>query len=349
MSSAEPLLEVEGLTKRFAARRDVIDAVRRRSAPRLVAVDGVSLRLAEHEAVGIVGESGSGKSTLAKCLVRLVEPDEGRIAFRSQDVRAAGGSELAAIRRSMQLIYQDPYSSLNPLMSVERAITEPAIVHGTIGDRRPADYAAELLELVGLPANVRDRRPYQLSGGQRQRVAIARAMACRPELLLADEAVSALDVSIQAQILNLFSALRAEHGVAMAFIAHQLAVVAHVADRILVMYLGRIVEAGPTAEVFNRPAHPYTVALLRSQPGRQRRAHRRRPALAGEIPSPMDIPSGCRFRTRCPMAQDICREVDPAAVDVGGGHRSWCHFAQGVASGDTGGGNVSQSRARFAI
>jgi oligopeptide transport system ATP-binding protein len=333
MPPAEPLLRVEGLSKSFAARRDAVDALRRRPAARLVAVDDVSLALDAHEAVGIVGESGSGKSTLAKCLVRLVEPDSGSVTVLGQDVRAARGRDLAGIRRRMQLIYQDPYSSLNPLMTVERAITEPALVHGLVEGAGAKEQAAGLLELVGLPPSVAQRRPYQLSGGQRQRVAIARAMACRPELLLADEAVSALDVSIQAQVLNVFDKLRSEQGVAIAFIAHQLAVVAHIADRIVVMYLGRIVESGAAHEVFRAPAHPYTVALLQSQPGRQRRAARHKPALKGEIPSPLDIPSGCRFRTRCAMARDICSEVDPAAVDIGGGHRSWCHFADEVAAG----------------
>ncbi len=328
MPASESLLKVEGLSKSFPGRRDVLDAIRRRPVPRLVALDQISLELAPHEAVGIVGESGSGKSTLAKCLVRLIEPEAGTVTFRGQDVRAAHGRELAAIRRSMQLIYQDPYSSLNPLLSIQQALSEPAAVHGLLGGRGEQDYVAELLELVGLPPSVAPRRPYQLSGGQRQRVAIARAMATRPELLLADEAVSALDVSIQAQVLNLFDRLRSEQGIAIAFIAHQLAVVAHIADRIVVMYLGRIVESGPTDDVFRRPAHPYTAALLQSQPGRhRRRGQATQPALRGEIPSPMDIPSGCRFRTRCPMAREICKEVDPAPTDVGGGHVSWCHFA----------------------
>jgi oligopeptide transport system ATP-binding protein len=336
MPAPEQLLQVEDVSKRFAVRREVVDAVRRRPAPQLVAVDGVSLELGADDAVGIVGESGSGKSTLAKCLVRLVEPDSGRITFRSQDVRAARGGDLAAIRRSMQLIYQDPYSSLNPLMTVEQAITEPAKVHGLANGRGASSRAAELLDLVGLSPSVAGQRPHQLSGGQRQRVAIARAMACRPELLLADEAVSALDVSVQAQILNVFDKLRSEQRLAIAFIAHQLAVVAHVADRILVMYLGRIVEEGPTSAVFGRPGHPYTAALLRSQPGRRRRPARREPALKGEIPSPLDVPSGCRFRTRCPLAREICAEVDPAPADLGGGHRSWCHFPDEVAAGTVG-------------
>jgi oligopeptide transport system ATP-binding protein len=325
------LLEVAGLTKTFAGRRDALDAVRRRPAPRLVAVDDVSFGLEPNQVVGIVGESGSGKSTLAKCLVRLVEPDGGSITFEGKDVRALSRKRLTGIRRAMQLIYQDPYSSLNPLMSIEQAVTEPAIVHGLLAGQSPSAYGADLLDLVGLPPAIAQRRPHELSGGQRQRVAIARAMAVRPELLIADEPVSALDVSIQAQVLNLFSKLRTEQRVAIIFIAHQLSVVAHIADTIMVMYLGRIVESGTTTDVFSRPGHPYTAALLASQPGRHRRAGRGQPALKGEIPSPLDVPSGCRFRTRCPMAQAICAEVDPAAADLGGGHRAWCHFPDRVA------------------
>jgi oligopeptide transport system ATP-binding protein len=336
MPSAEPILTVEGLSKSFQVRRDASDILKR-TRPRLVAVDDVSIQLHAHQAIGVVGESGSGKSTLAKCLVRLLEPDAGSIIFRSTDVLAAGGKSLASVRRSMQLIYQDPYSSLNPLMSVERAVAEPAEVHGLIPeDSNPRAYAAEMLDLVGLSAALGKRRPHQLSGGQRQRVAIARAMSGRPEVLIADEPVSALDVSIQAQVLRLFEKLRADQGVAILLIAHQLGVVAQLADTVMVMYLGRVVEEGPARDVFRTPGHPYTVALLKSQPGLNRRGQRRSPALEGEIPSPLDIPSGCRFRTRCPRAQQICSEVDPSPVDLSDGHRAWCHFADDVASNGAG-------------
>ena len=325
-----PILRVEGVAKRFPQARGLLDAARRRPQRELVAVDGVSFELRRNQTIGIVGESGSGKSTLAKCLVRLNEPDAGTVEFKSTDVLAAEKGDLARIRRSMQLVYQDPYSSLNPLISVGQAVAEPAVVHGLVGKGAAArEYAGEKLALVGLPASLAARRPTQLSGGQRQRVAIARAMSVDPEVLIADEPVSALDVSVQAQVLNLFEKLRAEQGVATVFIAHQLAVVAHVADVVLVMYLGRIVEAGPAREVFRQPGHPYTKALRRSQPGRSRRANRK-PALQGEIPSPLDVPSGCRFRSRCPLAQEICAEVDPAAVKLGSEHRSWCHFADQV-------------------
>jgi oligopeptide transport system ATP-binding protein len=345
VSQAESILKVEALVKTFPGRRDFIDVLKR-NRPKLMAVDDVSFDLQPHQAIGIVGESGSGKSTVAKCLVRLLEPDSGSITFRTTDVLAANRKMLMSIRQSMQLIYQDPYSSLNPLMTVEQAVSEPATVHGLVPEgRSSASYASELLDLVGLSPKIGARRPSQLSGGQRQRVAIARAMAVRPEVLIADEPVSALDVSIQAQVLRVFEKLRAEEGVAIIMIAHQLSVVAQLADTVMVMYLGRIVEAGPAEQVFTGPGHPYTVGLLRSQPGRHRRAERRTPALEGEIPSPLNIPTGCRFRTRCPLAQDICKEVDPPAVHLGSGQKAWCHFAdavkQGAMSPGLGGGDDS--------
>ncbi|HKG04053.1 MAG TPA: ABC transporter ATP-binding protein [Conexibacter sp.] len=319
MATEERLLSVRGLSKAFQ--------LRGRVSRRLVALDDVSLDVRTHEIVGVVGESGSGKSTLAKCLVRLVEPDAGTVEFHARDVLSLRGRELARARRQMQMVYQDPYSSLNPLMSVGAAIAEPARVHGLVRRGAEGEHVREALDVVGLNAALAARRPRELSGGQRQRVAIARAMAVRPELLLADEAVSALDVSIQAQILNLFASLRDEHGVAIVFIAHNLSVVAHIADRVNVMYLGAIVETGPTKEVFAAPGHPYTAALLDAQPGRHRRRTADRPVLRGEIPSPLNIPTGCRFRTRCPLAQDVCAEQAPPVVDLGGGRTARCHFA----------------------
>jgi oligopeptide transport system ATP-binding protein len=318
--SDERLLSVRDLSKAFAVR-----------GGRLVALDAVGLDVDRHEIVGVVGESGSGKSTLAKCLVRLVEPDAGSVRFGGEDVLALRGRALAGARRRMQMVYQDPYSSLNPLMSVGAAIVEPARVHGLVDRDGEADHVQRSLDMVGLNPRLAERRPSELSGGQRQRVAIARAMAVRPELLLADEAVSALDVSIQAQILNLFADLRDEHGVAILFIAHNLSVVAHIADRVNVMYLGAIVESGPTAQVFAAPGHPYTASLLSAQPGRHRRRNAEKPVLRSEIPSPLNIPSGCRFRTRCPLAQDVCAEQPPPAVDLGDGRTARCHFAHDVA------------------
>jgi peptide/nickel transport system ATP-binding protein len=326
MTEGRALLEVVGVRKAFPVRRQLSDAARRRPAPRLVALDGVSAGVGAKRTLGIVGESGSGKSTLAKSIVRLVEPDEGSINFGGKDVLQANREELRRFRRLVQIVYQDPYSSLNPRLTVGTAILEPARVHGLIHKEAEARRLAELLDQVGLPHRIADRRPRSLSGGQRQRVAIARALATEPEVLIADEVVSALDVSIQAQVLNLLIEMQRELGLTMIFISHNLPVVGHVADDVAVMYLGRIVEVGPVREVFSRPAHPYTAALLAAQPSRERRV-REKVAVKGEIPSPLNIPRGCRFRTRCPLAQAICAEIDPPRVDVSSTHGAWCHFA----------------------
>jgi oligopeptide/dipeptide ABC transporter ATP-binding protein len=287
-------------------------------------LDGVSASVRHHRTLGIVGESGSGKSTLAKSIVRLIEPDGGSIRFHGKDVLGAGRDELRHFRRLVQIVYQDPYSSLNPRLTVGTAILEPARVHGLVDKAGEKRRLAELLDQVGLAQRLGDRRPRALSGGQRQRVAIARALATEPEVLIADEVVSALDVSIQAQVLNLLTEMQRELGMTMIFISHNLPVVGHIADDVAVMYLGRIVEYGPTAEVFARPAHPYTAALLAAQPSRGRRL-REKVAVKGEIPSPLNIPKGCRFRTRCPLAQPVCQEIDPPRVDVSPSHGSWCH------------------------
>lgn len=293
---------------------------------RIVALDGVSLTVNRQEVVGLVGESGSGKSTMARCVVRLTEPDSGQASFDGTDILHADGSALRSIRRRMQLIYQDPYSSLNPRLRVGDAIGEAARFHRLVRGR--ADEAAlvfELLDAVGLSSGDARKFPREMSGGQRQRVAIARSLAVQPELLIADEAVSALDVSVQAQILNLFATLSLERHLAMVFISHQLAVIAQIAQRVAVLYLGRIVEIGNTTDVFTRPRHPYTKLLLDAHPSLDAPTHRRTPVLAGELPSQDDIPSGCRFRSRCPLAEAICAEVDPPPVQVGPGHTTWCH------------------------
>jgi oligopeptide/dipeptide ABC transporter ATP-binding protein len=323
-ASPATLLRVEGLTKTFAARGAWSSALRRRPSPSLVALDRVSLSLGERETLGIVGESGSGKTTVARCIVRLVEPDAGSIRFREVDVRAARGAALRLMRRHIQVVFQDPYSSLNPRLSVGDAVEEAARVHGLLPAGGGAARIAALLDLVGLPATTARRRPRELSGGQRQRVAIARALAVEPSIVIADEAVSALDVSVQAQILNLFEQLVAELGLAVIFISHQLAVIAHLAQRVAIMYLGRIVEEGPTAEVFARPRHPYTAALLAAHPSLERR-ERLVPAVRGELPSPYQLPAGCRFNTRCAFAEVRCFVDDPRLEEAGAGHRVACH------------------------
>jgi oligopeptide/dipeptide ABC transporter ATP-binding protein len=318
------LLEVEGVSKFYAGRRPAADRLARRPGPRLAALDAASIVLDSNETLGIVGESGSGKTTLARCIVRLVRPDAGSIRFDGTDVLAAGPAQLRAVRRNVQLIYQDPYSSLNPRMSVGDAIAEPARVHGLVRRGGEAALVADLLDRVGLSSAIARRSPRQLSGGQRQRVAIARALALQPKIIIADEAVSALDVSIQAQVLNLFEQLIRDLGLGTIFIAHQLSVIAHLSQRVAIMYLGRIVETGPTPAVFARPAHPYTAALLDAHPTVDR-ARRTTPALRGEIPSPYAIPAGCRFNTRCPLAEERCFSIDPPPVEVAPGHVSWCH------------------------
>lgn len=318
------ILAVNGLSKSFAGRRSLLDMLHGAPAPRLVALDDVSLSLGRNEVLGIVGESGSGKSTIARCIIRLERPDRGTISFDGQDVWHAEAAGLRQIRKDMQLIYQDPYGSLNPRMSIARAVSEPALVHGLIDRDGVKPLVGDLLERVGLPPSVAELSPRALSGGQRQRVAIARALALKPRVIIADEAVSALDASIQAQILNLFSDLVRDLGLSMIFISHQLSVIAHLADRVAVMYLGRIVETGRTADVFSHPRHPYTEALLKAHPDLAPKASRQ-PALTGEIPSSYAIPAGCRFNTRCRHADARCFAADPPDSEFEAGHRAWCH------------------------
>jgi oligopeptide transport system ATP-binding protein len=319
-----PLLEVTDVVKHFDLRRSLRSRLSRNPPPRLTAVDGVSFSLGRNQTLGIVGESGSGKTTLARCLTRLVEPDGGTIVFDGTDLSALERKELQQVRRRIQVVFQDPFTSLNPRMTIGAAIAEPLRVHGIASRQEAPARVAELFDLVGLPASVARRFPRELSGGQRQRVAIARSLAPQPELLIADEAVSALDVSIQAQILNLLVELTDRLGLTMIFISHQLSVIASVADTVAVMYLGRIVESGPVGLVFSDPQHPYTAALLAANPEPVPERRRREPAIRGDIPSPLEIPSGCRFRTRCTYVQERCAEVDPPAVQVAPGHSACC-------------------------
>jgi peptide/nickel transport system ATP-binding protein len=296
------------------------------SAGTVRAVDEVSLEIGEGETVALVGESGCGKSTLGKSLTRLVTPSSGQVHFRGRDVTAMSNRELQSIRRSIQMIFQDPFASLNPRQTIRTILTAPLAVHG-IGDRRKRDaIAAGMVEHVGLPRDSLERYPHEFSGGQRQRIGIARALILQPELVICDEPVSALDLSIQAQILNLLVEMKTELSLSYLFISHDLSVVRYFADRVLVMYLGRIVESASTADLWSGAKHPYTRALLAAVPDPSRR--KQAAPITGDLPSPHNPPSGCRFNTRCPLATDICRAEDPAFRQFGAGHAVACHHAQ---------------------
>ncbi|HMJ77241.1 MAG TPA: oligopeptide/dipeptide ABC transporter ATP-binding protein [Iamia sp.] len=323
IDGAAPLLEVEGLTMEFRAAQV---GARHRDRSVVRAVDNVDLVVRAGETVALVGESGCGKSTLARCILRMYEPVAGTVRLRGTDVLTAGSRELRALRRHVQLVFQDPHGAMNPRMRVGDVIAEPLRAHGTT-KAEAATRVAELLELVGLGAGAADRMPHEFSGGQRQRIAIARALALEPDLVICDESVSALDVSVQAQIINLLQDLQDETGVSFLFISHDMSVVHHMAHRVAVMYLGRVVEEGPCEELFADPQHPYTRQLLASVPVADpvvERGRRGQSAAVGDVPSPSDRPSGCVFRTRCPHAIDACAETIPTLVEVGPAHRAAC-------------------------
>jgi oligopeptide transport system ATP-binding protein len=302
------LLEVEGLVRHFPVRTGLFG----RAVGAVRAVDGVSFAVGAGRTFAIVGESGCGKSTVARLLLRLIEPDAGRITLDGADLRAAEGAALRAVRGRIQLVFQDPYGSLNPRMTAGDTLAEPLLLHTTLSAPQRAGRVAELLALVGLRADAGRRHPHEFSGGQRQRLAIARALAAGPKVIVCDEPVSALDVSIQAQILNLLSDLQRRFGLAYVFISHDLAVVRQIATDVGVMYLGRLVETGPAAAVFEAPRHPYTQALLSAVPVPDPAARGREPAIGGDPPSPLAPPGGCSFHTRCPHADAHCRAEAPA-------------------------------------
>ncbi|QDO98661.1 ABC transporter ATP-binding protein [Ferrovibrio terrae] len=315
------LLEVRGLTKHFTASTNWFG----RPISHVSAVDDVSFDLKPGETLSLVGESGCGKSTTGRLLLRLIEPTAGTIRFDGRDITTLTGTALRDLRREMQLVFQDPYASLNPRMTVAATLEEPLMLHGLVPPGKRKARVEELLNLVGLRASHARRYPHEFSGGQRQRIGIARALAVQPNLIVCDEAVSALDVSVQAQVLNLLKDLQARLGITMVFIAHDLAVVRHISQRIAVMYLGNIVEVAPAAELFARPQHPYTRALLSAIPVPQPGATRQRIILTGDVPSPINPPSGCRFHTRCPFATDLCRQTKPATETTSEGHSVACH------------------------
>jgi oligopeptide/dipeptide ABC transporter ATP-binding protein len=321
-----PLVETRGLTKEFHVGSSVLRAVTRKPRETLVAVDDVSLSIARGETLGVVGESGSGKSTLGRLLLQLERPTSGDILFDGTSIVEGGASARRRLRKRVQVVFQDPYSSLNPTMTVRQTLAEVLAVHEIGTKESRAARIDDLLERVGLSPTLANRRPRQFSGGQRQRIGIARALAVEPEFVVADEAVSALDVSIQAQVLNLLMRLQDDLGLTYLFISHNLSVARHISNSIAVMYLGRIVEHAPTDALFEEPLHPYTQALLRAAPKPVPRRKTIKPAAGGDIPNPIDRPSGCHFHPRCPFAMDICREEYPAPRSPAQGRMVTCHL-----------------------
>jgi oligopeptide/dipeptide ABC transporter ATP-binding protein len=322
-----PLVSAAGLTKHYAITGG---ALLRRQSSALRAVDGVDLDIMPGETLGLVGESGCGKSTLGRTLIRLIEPTDGTILFDGTDITALDMKAMRPKRRTMQIIFQDPYGALNPRMSVEDIIMEPLVIHGAKGDAATSALVADMLRLVGLPQRAAGRFPHEFSGGQRQRVGIARALALKPRFVVCDEPVSALDVSVQAQIVNLLQDLQAELGLTYLFIAHDLSVVKHISDRVAVMYLGKIVEIADKRTIYAAPQHPYTQALIAAVPvpRPQDRGRGRRTRLAGDIPSALNPPAGCRFHTRCPHVMPICLTLEPLLRTTAAGHQVACHLTE---------------------
>ena len=315
VSTNHQLVNVRDLVKHFPVEGSD-DVVR--------AVDGVTFTIMRGETLGLVGESGCGKSTVGRCLLRLIEPTAGEVTFDGRDVLSLGKNELRQLRREMQIVFQDPYASLNPRMKVGDIVGEPLVIHniGTKSDRR--ERVGELLRRVGLDPDYRNRYPHEFSGGQRQRIGVARTLALNPKLIVADEPVSALDVSVQAQVVNLLQDLQQDFGLTYLFISHGLAVVEHISTRVAVMYLGRIVEIAGAAELYAKPLHPYTQALLSAIPNPDPKRTRERIVLQGDVPTPINPPSGCRFRTRCPLAIEDCARIDPNLREVSPGHTVAC-------------------------
>jgi oligopeptide transport system ATP-binding protein len=329
-ANGRPLLHAEGVRKYFPIKKGVII---QREIARVHAVDDVSFDIRAGETLGLVGESGCGKSTLGRCVVRLYELTDGKIEFEGRDISHLSRRDLRPIRRQMQMVFQDPYASLNPRKRVGSIISDPLRIHGLGDGKEVRARVQELLELVGLSPEHYNRYPHEFSGGQRQRIGVARALALRPKLIVADEPVSALDVSIQAQVINLLDDLQDELSLTYMFIAHDLGVVRHVSDRIAVMYLGKIVEISPAEELYQRPVHPYTEALLSAVPvpDPELSAKRERIVLEGDVPSPISPPSGCRFHPRCRYATEVCATEEPPLVAHGTGHLAACHHPLNIA------------------
>ncbi|MFE4522559.1 ABC transporter ATP-binding protein [Cytobacillus firmus] len=326
LTKEKEILQVKDLQQYFPIKGGVFG----RTVNHVKAVDGVNFTIYEGETVSIVGESGCGKSTTGRAILRLDEPTGGEVIFQGTNLLSKSKREMRSIRKDLQVIFQDPFASLNPRRSIGQTLEEAMGILNVVPKANRRRRAIELLEQVGLKEEHIDRYPHEFSGGQRQRIGIARALAVEPKLIICDEAVSALDVSVQAQVLNLLKKLQKEYGLTYLFISHNLGVVRHISDRIIVMYLGKVVEIAEKKSLFDNPRHPYTQALLSAIPEPNRKKKKERIILKGDVPSPIDPPSGCRFHTRCPLATDLCRQSDPELKSLGEGHQAACHYAEAI-------------------
>ncbi|SLL16763.1 oligopeptide/dipeptide ABC transporter, ATP-binding protein [Mycobacteroides abscessus subsp. abscessus] len=326
VAEKDVLLEIKSLKKYFPVKRDILQKITRKEQKVVKAVDDVNFKVYKGETLALVGESGCGKSTTGRSLLRLIEPTAGNVYFEGKDIVTYSKQELKNIKKDMQIVFQDPFASLHPRMTVEEIIAEPLSIH-KIGSREERKKKVEyLMEKVGLSPQMKKRYPHEFSGGQRQRIGIAKALALNPKFIICDEPVSALDVSVQAQVINLFKALQKQFSLTYLFISHDLSVVKHVSDRVGVMYLGKIVEIANTTDLFSRPAHPYTQALLSARPVIDEKNRIERIVLDGELPTPLNPPSGCRFHTRCPFKMEKCMKVEPTVKDLATNHQVACHL-----------------------